>query len=147
MKRRVFLALAALVAAPLLAAPPARAADDVVIGAIYPLTGNAAQIGADARNAIDTMLEVVNGAHDPLPMLMGKGGGLDKLGGAHIRVVYADHQNDPQKARAEAERLITQDHVVGPRSAATPAQPRPRSARSPSATKSPTSRWTTRPPA
>ena len=112
MKRRVFLALAALVAAPLLAAPPARAADDVVIGAIYPLTGNAAQIGADARSAIDTMLEIVNGAHDPLPMLMGKGGGLDKLGGAHIRVVYADHQNDPQKARAEAERLITQEHVV-----------------------------------
>ncbi|MDR3535835.1 MAG: ABC transporter substrate-binding protein, partial [Acetobacteraceae bacterium] len=32
--------------------------------------------------------------------------------GAHIRVIFADHQNDPQKARAEAERLITQDHVV-----------------------------------
>ena len=112
MKRRVFLALAAVAAAPLLAASPVRAADDIVVGAIYPLTGNAAQIGADARNAIDTMLEIVNGAHDPLPMLMGKGGGLDKLGGAHIRVVYADHQNDPQKARAEAERLITQEHVV-----------------------------------
>ena len=26
--------------------------------------------------------------------------------------MYADHQNDPQKARAEAERLITQEHVV-----------------------------------
>ena len=45
-------------------------------------------------------------------MLMGKGGGLDKLGGAKLRVVFADHQNDPQKARAEAERLITQDKVV-----------------------------------
>ena len=45
-------------------------------------------------------------------MLLGTGGGLPKLGGAHIRVIYADHQNDPQKARAEAERLITQDHVV-----------------------------------
>jgi branched-chain amino acid transport system substrate-binding protein len=32
--------------------------------------------------------------------------------GAHIKVIFADHQNDPQKARAEAERLITQDHVV-----------------------------------
>jgi branched-chain amino acid transport system substrate-binding protein len=98
-------------AAVLVIAPAARAADDVVIGAIYPLTGNAAQVGADARNAIDTMLEIVNGAHEPLPMLMGTGGGLDHLGGAHIRVVFADHQNDPQKARAEAERLITQDHV------------------------------------
>jgi branched-chain amino acid transport system substrate-binding protein len=45
-------------------------------------------------------------------MLMGKGGGLDKLGGAHIRLIFADHQGDPQKARAEAERLITQEHVV-----------------------------------
>ena len=95
-----------------LSAAPARAADDIVIGAIYPLTGNAAQIGADARAAIDTVLDIVNGTHAPVPMLMGKGGGLDKLGGAKIRVVFADHQNDPQKARAEAERLITQDKVV-----------------------------------
>ena len=91
---------------------PVRAADDVVIGAIYPLTGNAAQIGADARAAIETMLEIVNGQHEPLPMLMGRGGGLDRLGGAKLRVVFADHQNDPQKARAEAERLITQDKVI-----------------------------------
>jgi branched-chain amino acid transport system substrate-binding protein len=112
MKRLVSLAWAVLIAASLLAAPSARAADEVVIGAIYPLTGNAAQVGADARAAIDTMLEIVNGTHEPLPMLMGRGGGLDRLGGARIRVVYADHQNDPQKARAEAERLITQDKVV-----------------------------------
>ena len=108
MKRRAALLLALSLAA----APQARAADDIVIGAIYPLTGNAAQIGADARAAIDTVLEIVNGTHAPLPMLMGKGGGLDKLGGAKLRVVWADHQNDPQKARAEAERLITQDKVV-----------------------------------
>ena len=111
MKRREDLALTALAGVSLLASP-ARAADEIVIGAIYPLTGNAAQVGADAKAAIDTMLEIVNGTHDPLPMLMGKGGGLDKLGGAKIRVVFADHQNDPQKARAEAERLITQEKVV-----------------------------------
>ena len=110
MKRRAALLLALLGSTAAIA--PARAADDVVIGAIYPLTGNAAQIGADARNAIDTTLEIINGTHEPIPMLMGKGGGLDKLGGAKIRVVYADHQNDPQKARAEAERLITQEKVV-----------------------------------
>ena len=104
--------VAVLVAVWCLAIVPARAADDIVIGAIYPLTGNAAQVGADARAAIDTMLEIVNGTHEKMPMLMGGGGGLDKIGGAKLRVVYADHQNDPQKARAEAERLITQDKVV-----------------------------------
>ncbi len=91
---------------------PARAAEDVVIGAIYPLTGNAAQIGADAQAAVGVIADIVNGTHEPIPMLMGKGGGLDKLGGAKIKVVWADHQNDPQKARAEAERLITQEHVA-----------------------------------
>ncbi|MBV8912998.1 MAG: ABC transporter substrate-binding protein [Acetobacteraceae bacterium] len=96
----------------ILFAQGARAADEVVIGAIYPMTGNAAPIGADAKAAIETMLEVVNGQHEPVPMLMGRGGGLDRLGGAKIRVVFADHQNDPQKARAEAERLITQEHVA-----------------------------------
>ena len=110
--KRLALSVWAVVVALGVAISPVRAADEVVIGAIYPLTGNAAQVGADARAAIDTMLEIVNGTHDPVPMLMGKGGGLDRLGGAKIRVVFADHQNDPQKARAEAERLITQDKVV-----------------------------------
>lgn len=92
-------------------AAPSRAAD-VVIGAIYPLTGNAAPIGTDAKAAIETVLDIINGQHEPVPMLMGRGGGLDRLGAAKLRVVFADHQNDPQKARAEAERLITQEHVV-----------------------------------
>ncbi len=95
-----------------LAWPQARAADDVVIGAVYPMTGSLATVGADAKAAVETMLDVVNGTHEKIPMLMGAGGGLDRLGGAKLRVVFADSQNDPQKARAEAERLITQDHVV-----------------------------------
>ncbi len=96
----------------LLGLNPARAAEDIVIGAIYPLTGNAAQIGADAQAAIGVISDIINTDHPPIPMLLGKGGGLPHMNGAHIRVVFADHQNDPQKARAEAERLITQDHVV-----------------------------------
>jgi len=103
----------ALVAITLLfGAPQPRAAEDIVIGAVYPMTGNAAPIGADAKAAVETTLDIINGDHAPIPILMGKGGGLPALGGAKIRVIFADHQNDPQKARAEAERLITQEHVV-----------------------------------
>jgi branched-chain amino acid transport system substrate-binding protein len=94
------------------ASRPALAADDVVIGAIYPLSGNAAQVGLDAKAAYETESEIINGAHDKLPMLLGEGGGLSKLGGAHVKVIFADSQGDPQKARSEAERLITQEHVV-----------------------------------
>ena len=90
---------------------PARAADDVVIGALYPMTGPSAQVGNDAKAAMETAADIINGHHD-IPMILGKGGGLSNLGGAHIRLIFADHQGDPQKARAEAERLITQEHVV-----------------------------------
>ncbi len=89
-----------------------QAAEDVIIGALYPLTGNNAQVGLDDKTALEVTAEIINGSHDPLPMLLGGGGGLDKLGGARIRLVFADHQGDPQKARAEAERLITQDKVA-----------------------------------
>lgn len=108
MKRRTFVAAAAA-----LATTQARAADEVVVGAIYPLTGNAAQIGADAKAAVGVVSDIINGTGggQPVPMLMGEGRGLPKLGGAKLRVLFADHQNDPQKARAEAERLITQEKV------------------------------------
>ncbi len=95
----------------LLAAGPACAADDILIGMIYPLSGNGSQVGLDAKAALETEADIINGSHD-IPMLLGKGGGLPNLGGAKIKLVFADHQSDPQKARAEAERLITQDHVV-----------------------------------
>ncbi len=87
-------------------------AEDVLVGALYPLSGNASQVGVDAQAAIGTMSDIINTEHAPIPMLLGHGGGLPHRGGAHIRVIFADHQNDPQKARAEAERLITQEHVV-----------------------------------
>lgn len=109
MNRRDFLLAAAALP---LAATTARAAEEVAIGAVYPLTGNGAQVGLDAKAALEVAADIINGTHAPIPMLMGKGGGLDRLGGAKIRLVFADSQNDPQKARAEAERLITQDKVV-----------------------------------
>ena len=90
----------------------ARAAEEVVIGAVYPLTGNNAQVGLDAKAAYEVAAEIVNGTHAPIDTLMGGGGGLSRLGGAKIRLVFADSQGDPQKARAEAERVITQDKAV-----------------------------------
>ncbi len=101
-----------MVAAVLAAGVGTARAEDIVIGAIYPLTGNAAQIGADAQAAIATITDIINTDHAPIPMLLGAGGGLPHFNHNHIKVIFADHQNDPQKARAEAERLITQEHVV-----------------------------------
>ncbi|CAH2601776.1 ABC transporter substrate-binding protein [Rhodovastum atsumiense] len=111
MERRKLLMSAGALALAGAASRRAAAAEEVVIGAIYPMSGNAAPIGNDAKAALEATAELINGTHPPIPMLMGNGGGLPALGGAKIRVVMADHQNDPQKARAEAERLITQEKV------------------------------------
>src|ERR1700754_4059551 len=83
---------------------------EVVIGVIYPLSGASAQIGVDAQKAFETAADIINKNYDfDLPLARGEG--LPGLGGAKVRLVFADHQSDPQKGRAEAERLITQEKV------------------------------------
>lgn len=83
---------------------------EVVIGVIYPLSGASAQIGVDAQKAFETAAELINKNYDfDLPLARGEG--FPNLGGAKVRLVFVDHQADPQKGRAEAERLITQEKV------------------------------------
>ncbi|MCB9998907.1 MAG: ABC transporter substrate-binding protein [Methylobacteriaceae bacterium] len=110
LNRREALAGAAALAASL-GASGAYAADEIVVGAVFPMSGSTAQTGVDARNAIETALAIVNAKTD-LDLPLAKDAGLTGLGGNKIKVVYADHQGDPQKGRAEAERLITQDKVT-----------------------------------
>jgi branched-chain amino acid transport system substrate-binding protein len=83
---------------------------EVVIGVIYPLSGASAQIGVDAQKAFETAADIINKNYD-FALPLAKGEGLPGLGGAKVRLVFADHQADPQKGRAEAERLITQEKV------------------------------------
>ena len=61
--RKIHILAAALIVASLL---PARAADTVKIGVIYPLTGNAAPAGNSAKDAVELGVEIVNGAHPEL---------------------------------------------------------------------------------
>jgi len=85
-------------------------AKEVTIGAIWPMSGSSAEIGVQARHAIETALDIVNNVHK-IDLPLAKSAGLPNLGGAKVRVLYADHQGDPEKGRAEAERLITQNNV------------------------------------
>jgi branched-chain amino acid transport system substrate-binding protein len=108
MNRRELL-LSGAAATVALAAGPAAAEEpkEVVIGAVYPFSGASAQIGVDAQHAFNTATDVINGDYD-FDLPLARGAGLPGLGGAKVKVVFADHQADPQKGRAEAERLITQ---------------------------------------
>ena len=98
-------------AAAALAPIAARAqASEVVIGVTYPFSGASAQMGVDAQKAYEVAADIINNKYD-FDLPLAKDEGLTGLGGAKIRLVYADHQGDPQKGRAEAERLITQEKV------------------------------------
>jgi branched-chain amino acid transport system substrate-binding protein len=83
---------------------------EVAIGVVYPFSGANAQIGVDAQKAYETALEIINKDYD-FDLPLAKGEGLPGFGGAKVRLVFADHQSDPQKGRAETERLITQEKV------------------------------------
>ena len=110
-RRRLLQSTAALTLAGAAGRAAAQGAKEVVIGALYPLSGASAQIGVDAKTALETAAEVINTSHD-LDLPLAKAAGLQGLGGAKVRLVFADHQGDPQKGRAEAERVITQDKVA-----------------------------------
>ncbi|HEV8673561.1 MAG TPA: ABC transporter substrate-binding protein [Methylomirabilota bacterium] len=93
-----------------LAAIPAAAENEVVIGVLYPMSGPVAQVGLDSVAAVKTAVEIINnGAKLPIPLA--RGGGLPNLSGARIRLVVADHQGKPATGQAEAERMITQEKV------------------------------------
>src|ERR1700758_2838106 len=99
-------------------ARPACAADPIKIGAIYPLTGNAASAGASAKDAVELGAEIVNTAHPELPGLpLAATAGLPNLGGARIELINVDHQGNPQVGQNQTLRLITQDKVVAMRGA------------------------------
>ncbi len=85
----------------------------VKIGAIYPLSGNAASAGVHAKAAIETAVEIINNGHPGLGNLpVTKGPGLPGLGGAKVEVVFADNQGSPATGQNQALRLITEEKVV-----------------------------------
>jgi branched-chain amino acid transport system substrate-binding protein len=102
---------ASLLAALCLAAPAA-AQQEVRIGVIYPLTGAAASTGLELRNAAQLAADLINGTDKSLPLPLAGAGGLPRLKGAKLTLVFADHQGNPQVGAAEAERLITQEKVA-----------------------------------
>jgi branched-chain amino acid transport system substrate-binding protein len=114
MKSRHFLGLLSAAAIAVAWAGAASAQDKTVkIGAIYPLSGNAASAGVHAKAAIETAVEIINNGHPGLGNLPAtKNKGLAGLGGAKVEVVFADNQGSPAVGQNQALRLITEEKVV-----------------------------------
>src|ERR1700731_775443 len=85
----------------------------VKIGAIYPLSGNAASTGVHTKAAIETAIDIINNAHPELGNLpLAKNAGLAGLGGAKVEAIFADNQGSPAVGQNQALRLITEEKVV-----------------------------------
>lgn len=83
------------------AAPAATKVAEVKIGNILPLSGPAAPLGDLSKKARELATEEINGA-----------GGIKSLGGAKLKLIFADSQGKPQVGVSEAERLLTQEKVA-----------------------------------
>ncbi|THD70887.1 MAG: branched-chain amino acid ABC transporter substrate-binding protein [Bradyrhizobium sp.] len=91
----------------------ASAQQTIKIGAVFPLSGNAASAGNHAKAAIETAVEIINNAHPELGNFpLAKDAGLAGLGGAKVEVVYADNQGSPATGQNQTLRLITEEKVV-----------------------------------
>ncbi len=91
----------------------ALAQETVRIGAIYPLSGNAASAGESAKAALEVAVDIINNPHPELGELtLAKGAGLPGLNGAKVEVVFADNQGTPAAGQNQALRLITEEKVV-----------------------------------
>jgi branched-chain amino acid transport system substrate-binding protein len=110
---RLFTAAAFVITALMALANAAIAQGTVKVGAIYPLSGVAASVGAYAKMAIEVATDIVNNDHPELGDLpLARGVGLTGLGGARLEVVFADNQGTPAAGQNQTIRLITEDKVV-----------------------------------
>jgi branched-chain amino acid transport system substrate-binding protein len=110
--RRVWKWLAFGLALCLGVARPALGQEEIRIGAIYPLTGAAASTGLEMKNALELAAYLINSGTRGLDLPLQTTGGLPNLKGAKIKLIFGDHQGNPQIGATEAERLISQEKVV-----------------------------------
>jgi len=85
----------------------------VKIGAVFPMSGNAASAGIHAKAAIEVAMDIINNAHPEFGNFpLAKNAGLAGLGGAKVDVVFADNQGSPATGQNQTLRLITEEKVV-----------------------------------
>jgi branched-chain amino acid transport system substrate-binding protein len=86
--------------------------ETLTIGALHPLSGDAAEMGSRFQDVVDAGIEAINqGASDLAPLAGAEGEGLPSQDGATVEVLWADHQGASDVARSEAESMVLDDGV------------------------------------
>jgi len=113
MKFKHIVGLLSAAAMSVVLAGEASAQGTVKIGAIYPLSGNAASTGVHTKAAFEVAVDIINNGNPALGNLpVTKNAGLKGLGGAKVEVIFADNQGSPAVGQNQALRLITEEKVV-----------------------------------
>ncbi len=76
------------------------AVDEIIIGNLLPLSGTAASLGLIGQQARDMAVEEINEA-----------GGIKSMGGAQLKMIYADSKGDSAEGVTQTEKLITENNV------------------------------------
>ena len=78
---------------------------EIKIGVIYPLTGAAASTGLELKNAAELAVDLINNGTKGLNLPLTTTGGLPNLKNAKIKLVFGDHQGNPQTGATETEQV------------------------------------------
>jgi hypothetical protein len=79
---------------------------------MFPLTGNSAASGGEAKAAVEVAAAIIDTGHPELKRLtVGITPPARPLGGAKIEPVFVDHRGDPSMAQSLAQKLITSDQA------------------------------------
>ena len=85
------------------------AQQNVKVGGLFPLSGNAASAGQQAKAAVELAVDIVNGKYPDVTGMPAVG--LPGLKGGKIELIFADHQGNPSTGQSQALRLIQQEKV------------------------------------
>jgi branched-chain amino acid transport system substrate-binding protein len=86
--------LVVLASVPMTLAKGQQETKEILIGVVYPRSGEGSRLGQTCVNAAELATADINAA-----------GGIQALGGAKIKLIIADTQTDPKVAISQAERL------------------------------------------
>jgi branched-chain amino acid transport system substrate-binding protein len=111
--KRLFLYLVVFLSVLMLTPMLFAAEKDIKIGVLYPLSGSLAGIGRDLQRAAELTVDIVNNKTPGVDIPMAQWGGIPSLGGAKIKLIFADHRGEPDRGADLAKRLILDDKVVG----------------------------------
>ena len=88
-------------------------AKEIKIGIIIPLSGPLAPSGKALREGLELCTDIINNKYPKIGMSIAKWEGIPNLGGAKIKLIFADSRGKPDWGADQAKRLIRDEKVIG----------------------------------